>query len=343
VKVLVTGMTARQTKEDRTIAGALADVLRDAGHDVTVARPSLQQVLDGKTKAEYDHAFVGLGPLHGIGTSYKYGALGVIGAFWDDCTFFLDDVDTGKIGSGLKIMNRHNWKLTKPFYGYCSEFEVASKPKTNSWLLSVIDHMLNDQTNHPVMLTPAFTFNDAYRTAMKVTAGAAAHVCRVDWSVMSTSLREDADAAKERWGDPNEELPEDCWWSVEQEPTSAAVRSLGPFTWPVVKLDPKALETVYDSTAYLAPGQAWNPRFYQVAKAGLPQVAPWRFFRDAIGDSFEVLSGTIEGADADGRKEIASEQLAQLERYVMSRNELSELTESVMLRDYVSLADRSES
>ena len=343
MKILVTGMTSRQTKEDRTVAGMLADLLRETGHEVTVERPSLERVLSGEIGEAYDHAFVGLGPLHGIGTSYKYGALATLGAMWSDrVTLYLDDVDSGKIGSGLRIMHNHNWKLTKPFYGYCAEFELASRPKNTSWLLSVIDALLSSSADHPNILVPAFTFDDAFRTAGKITGGAAQHVTPVDWSVMATSLKADKDAAEGRYGPANAETPEGFWWSVEHVPEGRAVRSLGPYTWPVQQVDVKELGLIYESTGYLNPVSAWTPRFWQVVDAGIPIVTPWRVFADYIGDAYEVLAQTIEFMDDDERRDLAKRQKKQMKKFVPSKLELSQIVEGVMYRRHVSTARRKD-
>lgn len=343
MKILVTGMTSRQTKEDRTVAGMTAEALRSQGHDVTVERPSLERVLSGEITETYDHAFVGLGPLHGIGTSYKYGALATIGVMWaDKVTLYLDDVDSGKIGSGLRIMEKHNWKLTKPFYGYCAEYELASKPESVSWLLSIIDSLLHATDEHPNILVPAFTFDDAFKTAGKITGGAAQHVTPLDWSVMATSLKTDTDAAEGRYGPANAEYPDANWWSVEHVPEGRAVRSLGPFTWPVQQIDHKELGLIYQSAGYLAPGSAWTPRFYQVSSCGIPLVSPWRIFADHIGDAFEVLAGTIETMPQDERDDLAKRQLEQIEKFIPTKTELSQIVEGVMLRRHVSTARRRD-
>lgn len=343
MKVLVTGMTSRQTKEDRTIAGHIAECLRECGHEVTVERPSLEKTMAGETAEKYDHAFVGLGPIHGIGTSYKYGAIAAIGALWSDrVTLYLDDVDSGKIGAGLRIMQRHNWKLTKPFYGYCAEYEFACRPEVTGWLLEVIEHMLNAQKDHPALLVPAFTFNDAFRTAARVTGGAGSNVVPIDWSRMGTSLKDDLDAAKGRFGPANAETPEGNWWSVEHAPTGRAVRSLGPYGWPVQQVGHKELELIEQSAGYLAPGTAWTPRFYQVSKAGIPLVSPWRVFADYIGDAFEVLAGAVEDMTDEERAELAARQLKQLKKFVPTRLELAQIVEGVMFRSYTPTARRKD-
>ena len=71
-------MTSRQCSEkaserDVTFAWLLREALTDAGHDVELRDPNVKEDL-----SEYDHAFVGLGPLHGMGTNRSYPALSVI-------------------------------------------------------------------------------------------------------------------------------------------------------------------------------------------------------------------------------------------------------------------------
>lgn len=99
---------------------------------------------------------------------------------------------------------------------------------------------------------------------------------------------------------------------------------------------------MYKSSGYLNPVTAWTPRFYQVSAAGIPIVSPWRVFADYIGDAFEVLAGTIETMSTRERNALAKRQLEQIEKFVPTKTELSQIVEGVMLRRHVSTARRKD-
>jgi len=354
VKVLVTGMTASQTKEGDTIASFLGSALRDAGHDVTVGRPSLLHALhedlggdfshDGDLELgeDWDWIFVGLGPLHGLGTAYKYGALGLIGRYWNRCTLYLDDVDSGKIGGGFRTMLNVEGKLTRPFFGYCKEHGLASQPDVTEWLLNVVRALVEvEAKKYPRVVVPSFTLDEAFRVAARVSGAAGPNVVPIDLTVYAAEAMPMTEMARKRYGD--EWLPEleealrelspsigiDDWWATDMEPFSAKVRSYGPFQWRQFRVHRNPALSLL-SSGYISPTEQWSPRFAQLSSAGIPIVTAWQIFAKEIGDAYEVLASTIEMMDLADRRALAADQYRQLKTFSPSKETLAKKVDSLM-------------
>lgn len=352
MRVLVTGMTASQTKEGDTVASFIGQSLRDAGHDVTVGRPSLLHALhediggdfgtmEGETSAEpWDWVYVGLGPLHGIGTAYKYGALGLIGRYWNRCTLYLDDIDAGKIGGGFRTMLNVEGKLTRPFFGYCKEWHLASMPDVTPWLLNIVDALANaDADDYPNLLVPAFTFDEAFRTAVKVSSGAGPNVVPIDMTAHASLTLEGMAKTKHgrKWKSGLREdlkktapwIGKEKWWATELEPMSATVRSYGPFQWHQVRTH-KNPALIMLANGLIMPTEQWSPRFVQATSQGIPILTMWRVFAKEIGPSYELLAGTIELMSKQERAELAVQQHAELIKFSPSTDDLAKLVDSLM-------------
>jgi hypothetical protein len=307
--ILITGMTSSQTREGDTIAGYAASALRESGHDVTVAKPSLADALDNR---QWDHVFCGLGPLHGLGTSSMYGALGVIGTHWSDrLTLFLDDTDSSKIGSGLRIMRRKPERLIKPFYVYKREHEIAVEPKVHSWLMTVVDAILESTVDFPALMLPAFTFENAYAVAAKITPMAMARVVPVDFSTYVPKLVDVIPSPV-----APDELHDTSFWAVESNPLAPEVRALGHLAWPTVQVKSSNLHHLPHASGYLAPWEIWSPRFKQMTEEGIPVATVWRVFKDVIGDAWETLATTIETMPLGEREILASAQHQQFIEFI---------------------------
>lgn len=326
--VLVTGMTSSQTREGDTIAGYIAHGLRMAGHTVTVEKPSLRAQLSGE---RYDHVFVGLGPLHGIGTSSMYGALATIGTHWGkSCSVFLDDTDTGKIGSSLRLFHRDKWRMTKKFYQYKREYDLAAEPSVVSWLNSVVESLLFERDGHPSCVVPSFSFDDAFKIASKITSGAAWNAKIVDFTPFAPKLDDVINPALEQYGNAIE-TPDSSWWAVEWlAKDNAHVRALGPFAWEVVTVGVKEGGILGDCSGYLAPTATWSPRFIQMTEAGIPIVSPWRIFGDIVGPSFEHLAQEVEMMTPRQRRALAKRQYRDLKSHVPTADEVASLLDSMV-------------
>jgi hypothetical protein len=326
---LVTGMTASQTRENDSIAGHIAEALRMAGHTVDVGKPSLADVLEDNV--HWDHVIVGLGPLHGLGTSSMYGALGLIGKYWGKgLTLFLDDVDTPKINSGMRSMISDKGiatnKLVKPFYSYKREFKIAVDPPITEWLRSVIDVILEAE-DFPPIITPSFTYDQAFRIATSVTGPAGQHVVPVNFTSFVPEL-----PALESSKDPEVDsiLEDRLWWAVEGQPASSKVKSLGPFAWDVHRINAKDHHLFHKAGGYLAPDDHWHLKIKQIPAIGKPVIVPWRSFAQEIGVSFEALASVVEVMTPDERRDLADTQLKQLTAYSDSCVDVSTILDKII-------------
>ncbi len=182
MKILVTGMSSSNCRENGTIAGKIADALREGGHEVDVAKPSLKDVLEDNTP--WDRVYVGIGPVHGIGSSSIFGSLGLIGHYWDkDLWLYTDDhLDAGKIGSGLRLFDRDHWRIIKPFYGYRREYPIASDLTVTKWLNEVIYSLTRSEVEYPHVIVPAFNVAQAIDTTKRISIGAMHHTVAADFS-----------------------------------------------------------------------------------------------------------------------------------------------------------------
>lgn len=321
-------MTASQTRETHSVGGMIADRLRAAGHDVTVGKPSLEKSLDGD---RWDHVFVGLGPLHGLGTSSMYGALGLIGTHAPDgkCTLFLDDLDAGKIGSGFRVMLNRPARLVKPFYKYKREHDVAVKPDVHEWLMKVVDFLANASTSaYPRMIVPSFTYDEAFRIASLVAPGAAEGVKPVDFSKVVPDIRE-SHLVHPSPPDLFEGYPlpgdNDWYWVTDHKIDSKPVRDMTPER-PVFQCKEEMLASYLPDTlrAFLLPFRGWSPLYAQLLREGVPVTTHWRAGA-RIGPAFDHMAVEVEHLDRAGLRKLAREQRTLLNKVSPSARRITSL------------------
>ena len=158
-KYLVTGFVSRQAnpnknKRDVMVSWLLAEALRDMGHEVEHRNPTINE-----DYSEFDHVFLGLAALHSVGCNRSYGWLAAYQKAYDKVTLYVDDVDTAKVLSGIRVIANDPWKLTKPFYNYRLEYAQAVQPEWHDWLMNGV-MMLRDNA-WPRVIVPLFPWGDA--------------------------------------------------------------------------------------------------------------------------------------------------------------------------------------
>ena len=299
MKILISGMTASQTSEKYDEpARWIAECLRESGHDVTVAKPSLASVLDG-SPLEWDHVVCGLGPLHGLGTSSMYGALGLIGVYGpaQKLTLFADDLSTGKIGGGLRVMHKVPARLVKPFYVYKREWELARQPAVHEWLSSVVAYLLGlAREDAPPIIVPAYRFDSAFSVAHGIVPTLAGKAVAADFSSFIEPLN------------PRLFHPEVPWWGTEHKVDSREVLQFCA-SWEVhqVSFD-KNREEATSATGFLHNWGGWSKRFKQCVDARIPVVTDWRAHAASFGEPYEILAPTMESMTADEREQLVADQ-----------------------------------
>lgn len=157
-KYLVSGFLSRQcnpqkNSRDVMVSWLLAEALRDMGHEVEHRNPTM-----GEDYEEFDQVFLGLAALHSVGCNRSYGWLAAYLKAYDKVTLYIDDVDTAKVLSGVRVIANDPYKLTKEFYKYRLEYELASQPQWHDWLMQGV-LMLRDNA-WPRVIVPMFPWGD---------------------------------------------------------------------------------------------------------------------------------------------------------------------------------------
>lgn len=323
MKILITGMSSSNCRENGTIAGRIAEALRAGGHEVDVSKPSLKDVLEDNLP--WDKVYVGIGPVHGIGSASIYGALGLIGAYWptNKLTLYTDDhLDAGKIGSGLRLFDRDKWRIVKPFYGSRREYHIASDPPVTDWLNEVIHSLARSEEEYPDVIVPAFTTDQAINTTRSISIGAMNHTVAADFSSL-ISMGESPewteptdDQMKGEWLVSNTGLLERFWYST----TSRYPEDL---EWPVAVHPFYTYGYMRKATAAYLPIAGWHYIFKHAMELELPVATDWKTFGPVFGESWEALPANIEHMSASERSDLAFTQRREYDKVAMSLTQLT--------------------
>lgn len=324
MKVLVTGCTSRQANPDASnvqkkevaFAWLLAEALRDMGHDVEHRNPTILE-----TYEEFDHVFVGLAPLHGLGSNRAYGVLSAVLRTWGSgkLSLFVDDPDVGKVTGGLRTMATEPHRLTKPFFAYKLEYDVASDPAYASWLQEGVK-ILNEQ-QWPRLIVPAHAWFAGLDKVLAKVPQAVGRTFTLDLSAFLPEIdikREDDDWLGE-W--VCESSPDNKW--LRQQQTGAGVYRIGKEEGGHKKLSDEQLVRLYARSVGVLqvpvePVGWWNSRIGYARQALVPYVTRWQDVQH-LGESYTVLPHTIAALDADGRAALVQAQAEAFDHAVTSR------------------------
>lgn len=329
MKVLVTGATSRQANPDASNVGKkevafawlLAEALRSMGHDVEHRNPSVVE-----TYEEFDHVFIGLAPLHGLGSNRAYGVLAASLRLWGSgrMSFYVDDPDVGKVTGGLRTMATNPNNLTKPFFAYKLEYEVAHRPEYESWLQAGV-RMLNEQ-QWPRLIVPAHPWFSGMDKILKKVPQAIGYTTTLDLTAYlpEITVKEMDDENVPQW--ICEAGPNDKW--LRQQQPGAEVYRIGkdgkkklPDTH-LVNLYRKSLGVLQPP---VEPVGWWNSRLGYARQALVPYVTRWQDVQ-ALGEDYTVLPHTISLMDQDARDTLVQSQAEAFDRAIPSR----ELCESYL-------------
>lgn len=298
-KMLVSGNLSRQcnpkkNKRDLMVSWLLAEALRDMGHEVEHRNPTMTEDYE-----EFDHIFLGLAAMHSIGCNRSYGFLAAYlkNAHKGKVTLYVDDPDTAKVLSGIRVMKNDPKKLIKPYYVYRLEYELASQPEWHAWLMQGID-LLHDYA-WPTVIVPMFPWGDP--TKMHSQLPNASRVVPVDVTSYVPEY-----AGEDEW-DPEpgrvwltEAAPENKWLG-QQRPVLDVVHFGRGYT---KRPDDEALvETYAKSWGVLDPGLDngfFNSRMVYAAQARTLYVTKWQNVQQ-LGDAYALLADTAAGFDIETR------------------------------------------
>jgi hypothetical protein len=320
MRCLVTGATSRQANPDASDVGKkeiafawlLAEALRSMGHDVEHRNPSVVEDLSG-----FDHVFVGLAPLHGLGSNRAYGVLSAVLRTWDTgkLSLFVDDPDVSKVTGGLRTMAHEPQRLVKPFFAYKLEYEVASKPEYADWLQAGV-HLLNDQ-QWPRLIVPAHPWFVGMDAIVKRVPQALGRTTTLDLSAYlpEVKLRETDDERLEQW--VCEARADDKW--LRQQQPGAPVYRIGK-DGNKAKLPDTHLVNLYTRSIGvlrppIEPVGWWSSRIGYARQVRAPYVTRWQDVQ-SLGDSYTVLPHTITAMDREGRATLADAQAAAFDNAI---------------------------
>lgn len=305
MKILITGMTSRQTHEQSrdgfiTISGALANILRRLDHEVVVDAYSIKDSL-ADNGDKYDLVFVGLGPLKGLGTAYMYQALQAIVDNQDSVILYVDDTDTAKMGREFRTVLKRPFDYLKPFFMYKREWDVVSSNKSVlDSHLEIINILAGYTTSYWPLLVPSWSFDLAYTAGGRICGRAADAAVSFD---PSSEFAIDLSN-----GNTAVEIDRELLWGTTWKSTSTAISKMGVFKWEVETIDTYSKFRFSHVGGVLSPSFIWAPEITIATSVGTPVAADWRELGPQFGDPFEELPANIEMMSQQERDQLAVDQ-----------------------------------
>lgn len=331
MKILVTGFVSRQAnpaknKRDVMVSWMLAEALRDMGHEVEHRNPTILESYE-----DFDHVFLGLAALHSVGCNRSYGWLSAYLKCQGKITLYIDDVDTAKVLSGIRVIANDPYKLTKEFYKYRLEYELASQPQWHDWLMQGV-FMLRDNA-WPDVIVPMFQWGDVekYRSQLPNASG----LVPVDFSsyVPKYVTKDDWVEDRERvW--VREPLKRDSWYDTvrpiyrtkqfgrdfEKRPDDHGLTLEYAKNWGVID---RGLDNGF-----------FQSRLVYAAQARALMITRWQNVA-AMGPAYGVLADTAAGFTLDERQAWADAQHESLTNWMWTPDQVKD-TLSTLVKDKVS-------
>lgn len=320
-KVLVTGMTSRTANpeasvKDVTFARLLADALREGGHEVSHRDPHVEEDL-----SDFDHVFVGLAPLHGLGANRMYGGISAIMRTISDgrLTIYSDDPVLDKMVGGIRTMANSQARFTKPFFAYRKEYEIANSDTYRDWLHSGVNMLADYQW--PRLLVPMFPWADAEAYYGRRVPQAAGRITGVDLTKFMPQFDIEPQEREQRW--ILEDGPDGKWMRQVQNNfpvTRWGKHSLaGKRPW-----DSKMVEEYARVWGVMAPPVDpvgwWTSRMGFAAQAGAVYVSRWQDLAP-LGEPYALLPYQVEALSLEERDDLAVRQRDVFDKMTSSKDE----------------------
>jgi hypothetical protein len=243
-----------------------------------------------------------MAPVTSMSANRIYGALSTAGELMQanpgKVTFIVDAPQPESIAAGARAILNHPDNLTKLFYSYRKEYELAVRDRKR--LLGIIERLHTQ--DWPTTIVPALPWHNRvkgpttqlpYRTTRTVSLNLDSYLFGL-YPAQTRTKREDV-------------------WSTEgrvTQPISFAQRPIPRRGFPAY--DNAVLQQLADSTGTLIEvpktGTWWNTRYAQSLVAGTPVFSDWRE-TSALGNAWSVLPMNIETMSDSTRDTIAAEQL----------------------------------
>jgi hypothetical protein len=337
VKVLVTGCTSRQanpeaSKKDVTFAYLLATALRGAGHEVEHRNPDITEDL-----SDFDHVFLGLAPLHGLGSNRSYGAVAVALRTMSqgNLTLYIDDPDIGKVVSGLRTMVNEPKRFTKPFFAYKLQHDIASQPEYASWLSAGVK-MLHENA-WPSLLVPFHLWATASTAYERKVPQAAGRIWQLDLSNFMPKF--DIQPAAERERRWIVEARDDNKWLSQQRPEM-----------PMTRYGKGAQKRPHDMQLYkeycnswgvlqppVDPVGWWDSRITYAARAGAVYLSRWQDLSPLGTVYTDYLPDRVAAMSTEERDDLAARQAEALAAQMPSDESNFDVLNDVMSKQGASV------
>lgn len=310
------------------VSWLLAEALRDMGHEVEHRNPTMTEDYE-----DFDHVFLGLAAMHSVGCNRSYGFLAAYLKTYAQgkVSFYIDDVDTSKILSGLRVMQNDPAKLVKPFYDYRLEYELASQPQWHEWLMNGIN-LLNDYA-WPRVLVPMFGWGDVTKFYSQLPN--ASELVPIDLSRYVPEY-----VGEDEWNPEPErlwvtEMPDTDRWFQQQRPVYGLKRYGRDYE-----------KRPIDAGLALAYTQHWgviekgldnaffHSRLIYAAQARTIFVTRWQNV-EALGNPYALLPDTAAGFTEDQRIAWAMDQHAVLDVNMWTREQVKDQLSSILSKEKV--------
>ena len=321
-KYLVSGCLSRQcnpqkNSRDVMVSWLLAEALRDMGHEVEHRNPTMTEDYE-----DFDHIFLGLAAMHSVGCNRSYGFLAAYLKNYsqEKVSFYIDDVDTAKVLSGLRVMKNDPKKLIKPFYVYRLEYELASQPEWHDWLMNGIN-MLVDYA-WPRVIVPMFPWGDVTKYQSQLPN--ASQLVPLDLSSYVPEY-----VGSDEWNPEPERQ-----WVTEMDDSNRWFQQQRPI-YPLKRYGKGFEKRPTDEGLVLDYTNNWgvieqgldnaffHSRVVYAAQAQTLFVTRWQNVQP-LGDAYALLPDTAAGLSLEDRINWAQAQRVALDHWTHSRDEVKD-------------------
>ena len=324
MKILVTGMTSTHVNETArsgayNMSGVIAKVLRDEGMEVTVKAMDLSDPDYTEEVQSYDRIYIGMGPLKGLGTAYKYGALAINALVARGKIIpFIDDTDTRKIQREFEVCLAKPEELFKPFWRYKRNWElVYDDVDLQTQILYGVDEFKKAYFNF--VLVPAWNADTAFRTMLRM---------HRRWADISLPVDASGIVIPEGALTPSIEADRRPIWGTGWKEDSKAVKRSGTHAWEVERLNRRHWNGLATVSGVLVPGPGWCPEVAAAVPMGIPVSGHWQTLAKELGPSYEVLPSVVELMSAKERSELAARQA---DEFIKACTETDRLRDTIIL------------
>lgn len=322
-KILITGMTApqaspRANRRALSFAAQIVDALSRGTekHDVDWVDPDVdwtQEFLD-----KYDHIFVGIAPVTGLGASRAYGALSIISIMYESpkLRLFFDGPNPGQITYSFNSILKTPDSLFKEFYKYRQQYDLIFDSEVRLRVYTAIRRLATEQW--PITVYPKLPW-DQEDPAETLPDGAKSRLVSVNLDIFTLNQPyfENHQVA-EKW------VTDD----LRSKWHEFVVHTL---SYPVVGMKANKFSNDFEVDFAMATSVGvlispakrgktwWSHRYAQALRLHVPIVTEWREAGE-LGDEWSVLGSQIEHLSDDLRRDIADKQLASYKSAIGSED-----------------------